>query len=125
MCFFFHSQLDNQPHEYALHGLLFILLFYNASIFYLLKIEKQSRENYWKTRWYSKHSSRHHHSKSRLTESDAVEKSQDASDIETANDFIDEDGQVYERRRVKVAYRERRRSPEGPKKSTGHLRKSG
>lgn len=30
--FFFHGRLDAQPHEYALHGLFFIILFYNLAL---------------------------------------------------------------------------------------------
>lgn len=34
--FFFHRALDAQPHEYALHGLLLILLLYNLTILLLM-----------------------------------------------------------------------------------------
>ncbi len=30
--FFFHGRLDEQPHEYALHGLILIILFYNLAL---------------------------------------------------------------------------------------------
>jgi len=30
--FFFHRQLDAQPHEYALHGVIGMILLYNAAI---------------------------------------------------------------------------------------------
>ena len=37
--FFFHRSLDAQPHEYALHGLIFMILFYNAAIGLLMWFE--------------------------------------------------------------------------------------
>ena len=39
--FFFHARLDAAPHEYALHGLVLILLFYNAAIAGLLWLERR------------------------------------------------------------------------------------
>ena len=39
--FFFHSQLDAQPNEYALHGLVLILLLYNLAIVGLMLTGKR------------------------------------------------------------------------------------
>lgn len=41
--FFFHHALDAQPHEYALHGLLLILLLYNAAVVLLMALEARAR----------------------------------------------------------------------------------
>jgi hypothetical protein len=41
--FFFHHRLDAQPHEFALHGLLFIILFYNLAIGQLLWLQHRER----------------------------------------------------------------------------------
>jgi len=41
--FFFHHALDAQPHEYALHGLVFMLLLYNAAIIMLMVMESKQR----------------------------------------------------------------------------------
>ena len=41
--FFFHRALDAQPKEFALLGLLLILLFYNAAIMLLMKMESKQR----------------------------------------------------------------------------------
>ncbi len=38
--FFFHRSLDAQPHEYALHGLVIILVLYNASLVMLMWRER-------------------------------------------------------------------------------------
>ena len=43
--FFFHKQLDIQPHEYALHGLIMILLMYNAAIGVLMLLEYCQRNS--------------------------------------------------------------------------------
>lgn len=43
--FFFHKQLDIQPHEYALHGLILILLMYNLSIVVLMLLEYCQRNS--------------------------------------------------------------------------------
>lgn len=43
--FFFHHALDCQPHEYALHGLLLILLLYNASILLLMLLPYANRHS--------------------------------------------------------------------------------
>ncbi|MBL4701385.1 MAG: hypothetical protein JKX85_09010 [Phycisphaeraceae bacterium] len=43
--FFFHKQLDIQPHEYALHGLIMILLMYNVSIVALMLLEYCQRNS--------------------------------------------------------------------------------
>lgn len=43
--FFFHQRLDAQPNEYALHGLVLILLFYNLSLIGLWRENRrQQRE---------------------------------------------------------------------------------
>ncbi len=49
--FFFHRSLDAQPHEYALHGLILMLLFYNMSIFLLMKLEHKSRNSLANRAW--------------------------------------------------------------------------
>ena len=41
--FFFHSRLDAGQHEWALHGLALILLFYNVSIVLLMVMERRQR----------------------------------------------------------------------------------
>jgi hypothetical protein len=41
--FFFHRALDTQPNEYALHGLLLILLLYNAAVVLLMALESRAR----------------------------------------------------------------------------------
>lgn len=41
--FFLHLRLDAQPHEYALHGLVGILVLYNAAIWLLMHLEKRQR----------------------------------------------------------------------------------
>ena len=43
--FFFHRSLDAQPHEYALHGLVIILVLYNASIASLMWMEASQRND--------------------------------------------------------------------------------
>lgn len=43
--FFFHKQLDIQPNEYALHGLILILLMYNISIVVLMLLEYCQRNS--------------------------------------------------------------------------------
>ena len=42
--FFFHKSLDAQPHEYALHGLVLILLMYNLAVALLLRMEHKARK---------------------------------------------------------------------------------
>ena len=39
--FFFHRAFDAQPKEFALLGVLLILLFYNASIMFLMVLERK------------------------------------------------------------------------------------
>jgi len=41
--FFFHRQLDMQPHEFALLGLALVLLLYNVCILLLMRLERKSR----------------------------------------------------------------------------------
>jgi hypothetical protein len=41
--FFFHRMLDNQPREYALHGLLLILVLYTVSSFLLAVTHRRPR----------------------------------------------------------------------------------
>ncbi len=41
--FFLHQMLDTQPHEYALHGLLIILLLYNLVMLSLMWLPKRRR----------------------------------------------------------------------------------
>ncbi|HAI12728.1 MAG TPA: hypothetical protein DCM28_13555 [Phycisphaerales bacterium] len=43
--FFFHKQLDIQPNEYALHGLLLMLLMYNIAIVVLMLLEYCQRNS--------------------------------------------------------------------------------
>lgn len=43
--FFFHKQLDMQPHEYALHGLILMLLMYNIAIVVLMLLEYCQRNS--------------------------------------------------------------------------------
>ena len=43
--FFFHRMLDAQPKEFALHGLLGILVFYTASVFFMaLTLRRRERQ---------------------------------------------------------------------------------
>ena len=42
--FFFHQSLDAQPHEYALHGLILMLVLYNAAIVLLMGMERKQRK---------------------------------------------------------------------------------
>jgi len=43
--FFFHRALDNQPHEYALHGFVIILLIYNAMLAVTLHRMRRQRRS--------------------------------------------------------------------------------
>ncbi|MAX25443.1 MAG: hypothetical protein CMJ19_13160 [Phycisphaeraceae bacterium] len=43
--FFFHKQLDMQPHEYALHGLILMLVMYNIAIGVLMLLEYCQRNS--------------------------------------------------------------------------------
>ena len=43
--FFFHKSLDAQPNEFALHGLILILLLYNAAIVLLMGMESRARHS--------------------------------------------------------------------------------
>ena len=49
--FFFHSRLDAAEHEWALHGLALILLFYNLAIALLMVLERRQYhravEGFW------------------------------------------------------------------------------
>jgi len=49
--FFFHRALDAQPHEYALHGLVLILVLYNASIALLMHLERRQRNSLANRAW--------------------------------------------------------------------------
>jgi hypothetical protein len=49
--FFFHKSLDAQPHEYALHGLMIMLLLYNASIALLMWLERRQRNSLGNRAW--------------------------------------------------------------------------
>lgn len=49
--FWFHHQLDLQPHEYALHGLAAIILFYNLSIAMLMVMERRQRNSLGNRAW--------------------------------------------------------------------------
>ena len=49
--FFFHKVLDAQPHEYALHGLILILVLYNASIALLMLMENRQRHSLGNRAW--------------------------------------------------------------------------
>ena len=49
--FFFHRTLDAQPHEYALHGLVIILLLYNAAIAGLMWAESLQRNSAANRAW--------------------------------------------------------------------------
>lgn len=42
--FFFHRMLDEQPREYALHGLAVILMLYTVSVFFLALTHGRSRQ---------------------------------------------------------------------------------
>jgi len=55
--FFFHRQLDQQPREFALHGLILIILFYNLAIALLMFLEWRQR-NSPANRAYKAHSER-------------------------------------------------------------------
>lgn len=112
--FFFHRQLDNQPNEYALHGLFFIILLYNASILYLLKLGKRSKiydaNNNWKNNTSPKnkqHNNNPTHQQKNITEEKIYDKQND---------------KVYKRQRIKVPYREKRITFD---KSKQNIRKSG
>ncbi len=41
--FFFHNKLDIQPNEYALHGLMLIILLYNAAMLLLMWLPRKER----------------------------------------------------------------------------------
>lgn len=43
--FFLHGALDRQPRELALHGLILILLLYNASVMLLMWLERRARRD--------------------------------------------------------------------------------
>jgi hypothetical protein len=43
--FFFHRSLDAQPKEFALHGVLLMLLFYNLGIVLLMLLPRAPRRN--------------------------------------------------------------------------------
>lgn len=49
--FFFHRQLDLQPHEYALAGMAAILLFYNLSLVLLMRFERKQRNSLANRAW--------------------------------------------------------------------------
>ena len=49
--FFFHRALDAQPHEYALHGLALVLLFYNLAIVLLMAMENRQRNSMANKAW--------------------------------------------------------------------------
>lgn len=49
--FFFHQRLDAQPHEYALHGLVIILVLYNASLAMLMWMEHKQRNSLANRAW--------------------------------------------------------------------------
>ena len=49
--FFFHKMLDAQPHEYALHGLVLMLLLYNGSIALLMWMENRQRNSLGNRAW--------------------------------------------------------------------------
>ncbi len=49
--FFFHHTLDAQPHEYALHGVLLMVLFYSASIVLLMALESRGRNSVGNRAW--------------------------------------------------------------------------
>ncbi len=49
--FFFHGSLDAQPKEFALLGLLLILLFYNASIVLMMRLEHKQRNSLANRAW--------------------------------------------------------------------------
>lgn len=55
--FFFHRQLDAQPHEYALLGLALILMLYNAGIVLLMGIEHKHRNSMANRAWRAHRSS--------------------------------------------------------------------
>jgi len=132
--FFFHSQLDNQPHEYALHGLLLILLFYNGSIIFLLRLEKQTQKKYWQTQAYAKHAHRQHQKHTQNTGSnsdlEALHPPHPSHPLPTHSqgqaDPISpqEEEPALIRKRIRIPYRERRQKNKPPRRSTGHLRKS-
>jgi hypothetical protein len=58
--FFLHQQLDAQPHEYALHGLIGILLFYNAAIWLLMRLERKQRLSLTNRMAHSHHQAKRH-----------------------------------------------------------------
>jgi hypothetical protein len=43
--FFLHQRLDIQPHEYALHGLILVIVLYNAGLLGLLGLQWHQRGN--------------------------------------------------------------------------------
>ncbi len=53
--FFFHRQLDEQPHEYALLGLLIILVLYNAAVVLLMRLEHRQRNSIANRAWRAHH----------------------------------------------------------------------
>lgn len=57
--FFFHKQFDSQPNEYALHGLILMILQYNLAIVGLMWLERRQR-NSLGNRMHRAHGSRLH-----------------------------------------------------------------
>lgn len=57
--FFFHKQMDAQPNEYALHGLVLIILQYNLAVLGLMWLERGQRQSIG-NRMYRAHGSRMH-----------------------------------------------------------------
>lgn len=49
--FFFHKMLDAQPKEFALHGLIAILLMYNAAVLLLMALEHKHRNSLANRAW--------------------------------------------------------------------------
>ena len=49
--FFGHAALDAQPHEYALHGLIGIILLYNLAVLWTLWLERRQRNSLGNRHW--------------------------------------------------------------------------
>lgn len=49
--FFFHASLDAQPREFALHGLLLIIVMYNLGLMLLMRLEKRQRNSMANRAW--------------------------------------------------------------------------
>lgn len=68
--FCFHRQLDIQPREYAILGLVIILLLYNLSIVLLMRLEQTQRNSLANRAWRSHQSSQSRQARRRIQNAD-------------------------------------------------------